>query len=99
MRDFMGNHVSQVDKYGHAVDADRISVTTMVWGSFRVKYADHIDRVCVEVVAGHPGWADMSMQLTLEQATLLRSLLDAGIADALAANVVEVDAAVGEVAS
>ncbi|MBF6236645.1 hypothetical protein IU474_06075 [Nocardia otitidiscaviarum] len=99
MRDFMGNHVSQVDEYGHAVDIDRISVTTMVWGSFRVKYADHIDRVCVDVVEGPPGRADMSMQLTLAQATLLRELLDAGIADALAANVIEVDAIAGEVAS
>ncbi len=89
MRDFMGAHVAQVDDHGHAVDVDGVNVSTSVWGSFRVRYADHIDKVCVAVEEGYPGRASTTMQLTLEQATLLRDLLDAGIADAIAATVVE----------
>ncbi|MFE3986558.1 hypothetical protein ACFXPR_18930 [Nocardia tengchongensis] len=89
MRDFMGYHVSQVDEFGSAVDVDRIHALTSVSGSFRVRYADHIDRVCVDVVEGHPGSGRMSMQLTLEQALLLHELLSAGIADALATTTVE----------
>ncbi|MEV6070054.1 hypothetical protein AB0L82_26210 [Nocardia sp. NPDC052001] len=91
MRDFMGKHVSQVDKYGHAVDVDGIRVLMSVLGSFRVYYAAHIDRVCV-TVEGRPGRGDMSLQLTLEQAALLRDLVAAGIADAMAATLVEVPA-------
>ncbi|MEU6579563.1 hypothetical protein [Nocardia sp. NPDC046763] len=93
MRDRMGNHVSQLDEFGDAVDADEICVHTSTWGSFRVVYAAHIDRVCVEVNDGYPGRGRMSMQLTLEQAALLHDLLGAGIADAMAATVIESRAA------
>ncbi|MGW5228669.1 hypothetical protein ACWEP5_27490 [Nocardia niigatensis] len=93
MRDRIGHHVSQLDKYGDAVDADGIRVHTSVWGSFQVTYAAHIDRVCVDVIEGYPGRGRMSMQLTLEQAALLHDLLDAGIADAMAATVIESRAA------
>ncbi|MFE3057114.1 hypothetical protein [Nocardia sp. NPDC059236] len=88
MRDFLGNHVSQVDEYGSAVDVDGIRVGTSVWGSFRVGYFENVDRICVDVLDGHPGRGRMSMQLTLEQAMLLRDLVDAGIADALAAQAI-----------
>ncbi|MFE3052697.1 hypothetical protein [Nocardia sp. NPDC059239] len=88
MRDYMGNHVSQVDKHGYAVGVDAIRMSTSVWGSFRVRYAESVDKVCVEVEDEHPGRGRMSMQLTLEQAMLLRDLVDAGIADALAAQAI-----------
>ncbi|MFE3028716.1 hypothetical protein [Nocardia tengchongensis] len=92
MRDFMGNHVSQVDVHGHQADVDKIHVSTTTLGSFRVRYAAHIDKVCVEVIEGYPGMARTAMQLTLEQAALLHDLLDGGIADAMAATVVELPA-------
>ncbi|WP_227982718.1 hypothetical protein [Nocardia spumae] len=88
MRDFMGAHVSQINKYGHQEDVDGVFVTTSVRGSFKVRYAESIDRL---VVAVEPGTcSDMSMQLTLDQAILMRDLLDAGIADMQAAQAVEV---------
>ncbi|MEV6100672.1 hypothetical protein [Nocardia sp. NPDC051981] len=89
MRDFMGYHVSQVDEHGSAVNVDKVRVGTSVWGSFQVGYFENVDRICVDVVDGHPGRGRMSMQLTLEQAMLLRDLVSAGIADALAATAVE----------
>ncbi|MEU1205490.1 hypothetical protein [Nocardia sp. NPDC005825] len=89
MRDFMGDHVSQVDKYGHAAGDDGVFMSTSVRGSFRVNYAAHIGKVCVSVEDVLRGGGRMSMQLTLEQAMLLRELVDAGIADALAATTVE----------
>ncbi|KIA61255.1 hypothetical protein FG87_31950 [Nocardia vulneris] len=61
-------------------------VTAAVRGSFQVKYAEHIDKVCV-AVRRFAEYGDMTMQLTLEQATTLRDLIDAGITDAIAAKV------------
>lgn len=99
MRDFMGNHVSQVDARGTAVDGDGIHVLTTTLGSFQVHYAAHIDRICVDVVGGGTYHGRTTMQLTLDQAMLLRTLLDAGIADAIAATTVETVTATKEVAS
>lgn len=84
MRDFLGTHVSQVNEHGSQVDVDEVFVMTSSRGSFRVKYAANVDRVCVEV-EGPPFGGSMRMQLTLAQAILLRELLDAGIADTIAA--------------
>lgn len=81
MRNDYGDHVSGQD--------DDVCTNIRVFGSFEVRYFGHIDRVCVEV-RGKQGWARMSMQLTLEQAQLLRDLVDAGIADAVAAKAVPV---------
>lgn len=89
MRDFMGNHVSHVNEYGHAVGGDGVNATASVWGSFRVHFAENIDRVCVAIEDECPGRGRMSMQLTLEQAVLLRGLLDAGIEDARAAKFID----------
>lgn len=91
MRDFLGAHVSQTDEFGHPADVDGVQVSVYVTGSFQVKYAKHIDRICLSV-ARWTGHGDMRMQLTLQQATLLRKLLDAGIADALTAPASELPA-------
>ncbi|MBF6132800.1 hypothetical protein IU501_07260 [Nocardia otitidiscaviarum] len=99
MRDFMGNHVSKVNRHGHAVGGDGVAATASVWGSFRVHFAENVDRVCVAIEDEYPGRGRMSMQLTLEQAVLLRELLDAGIEDARTAQGVEIAAGVDEVAS
>ncbi|NUS43736.1 MAG: hypothetical protein HOQ24_08630 [Mycobacteriaceae bacterium] len=56
----------------------------MSWGSFQVRYVDDLDKVCVKV-RRFAELGGMSMQLTLNQAELLRELLDAGIADMRAA--------------
>ncbi|QLY33293.1 hypothetical protein H0264_14575 [Nocardia huaxiensis] len=88
MRDSMGAHVSKVNSYGRQQDIDEIFVTTSVQGSFRVHYFESIDRVCVDI-QGSPFGGDVSMQLSLDQAMLLRELLDAGIADAIAATKIE----------
>ncbi|OBF63929.1 hypothetical protein A9X06_09270 [Mycobacterium sp. 852002-51759_SCH5129042] len=93
MRDFMGSHVSQVDEYGRQKDVDDVFVSARVLGSFVVRYADNVDKVVVEVEPQTGG--GVMMQLTLDQATLLRELLDAGIADMRAAKIVELPAAVG----
>lgn len=96
MRDFMGSHVSQVNQYGRQEDVDDVFVGVRVHGSFVVRYADNIDKVVVEV---EPRIGiGMGMQLTLDQAILLRGLLDAGIADMRAAKIVELPAAGGEAA-
>lgn len=87
MRDFMGSHVSQVDDYGYREDVDGVFVSTSVRGSFVVRYAENVGRVCVEVEPQDT--SGMMMQLTLDQAILLRDLLDAGIADMQAAGVVD----------
>lgn len=92
MRDFMGHHVSQVDKYGYAADVDDICVSTHVRGSFCTRYAENVGKVCVEV-RRFAGDGDMTMQLSVEQAILLRELLDGAIGDALEATTVEVPAA------
>lgn len=84
MRDVLGNHVPAVDQHGHPADTMDVWVTAAVRGSFQVSYADHIDKVCVGV-RRFAECGDMSMQLTLDQATTLRDLIDAGIADAIAA--------------
>lgn len=91
MRDSIGSHVSQTNEFGSQEDIDDIYVTTSVRGSFRIRYYDNVDRVCLDV-KGPPFGGDMSMQLTLDQAELLRDLLDAGIADARAAKVIELPA-------
>jgi hypothetical protein len=96
MRDFMGSHVSQVNEYGRQQDVDNVFVTARVHGSFVVRYAENVDRVCVEVEPQIG--VGMGMQLTLDQAILLRGLLDAGIADMRAAKIVELPAAGGEAA-
>ncbi|MEU6564357.1 hypothetical protein [Nocardia nova] len=88
MRDFMGSHVSQVDDYGQRQDVDDVFVSTCVRGSFVVKFADHIGKLVVRVEPQDS--SGIAMQLTLDQATLLRDLLDAGIADMQAAGVVDV---------
>lgn len=85
MRDHFGNHVSQLDEHGFPVDIDDVFVTSSVRGSFQVRYADNIDKVCLSVER-FGARADVTMQLTLEQAVLLRALLAAGIADAIAAS-------------
>ncbi|PPJ07833.1 hypothetical protein C5E51_16800 [Nocardia nova] len=93
MRDFMGSHVSQVDEYGRQKDVDDVFVSARVLGSFVVRYAENVDKVVVEVEPQIGG--GVMMQLTLDQATLLRELLDAGIADMRAAKIVELPAAAG----
>lgn len=88
MRDFLGAHVSQTDEFGNPADVDGVHVSIRVAGSFQVTYAENVDRICLSVAR----WTDhseMRMQLTLQQATLLRELLAAGIADALAAAATE----------
>ncbi|MEV5652930.1 hypothetical protein AB0L57_32165 [Nocardia sp. NPDC052254] len=88
MRDFMGAHVSHVNEYGHQQDVDGVFVSTIVRGSFKVRYSDNIDRLVVGVEP--ETCSGMDMQLTLDQAILMRDLLDAGIADMQAAQAVEV---------
>ncbi|MFI5535881.1 hypothetical protein ACIA5H_05765 [Nocardia sp. NPDC051900] len=86
LRDYVGHYVIAASESGVPVDTG-VSANIMVHGSFRVRYAANVDRVCVRVSpASSSAYAEMSMQLTLEQATGLRALLDAGIADALAAH-------------
>ncbi|WP_280373991.1 hypothetical protein [Nocardia wallacei] len=86
-----------MDRFDHQVDVDNVHVSTAVQGSFRIKYWDHIDRVCVHVGTSL-GNGDMTMQLTLDQAVLLRTLLDAGIADAVDASSVHALPAGGDAA-
>ncbi|MEV6769926.1 hypothetical protein AB0N05_14995 [Nocardia sp. NPDC051030] len=83
MRDFLGAHVSNVNEYGGQVDTDGVFATSSVRGSFKVRYASNIERLVVSVTSNC--FDEMGMQLTLEQATLLRELLSAGIADMVAA--------------
>ncbi|MGW0054374.1 hypothetical protein [Nocardia nova] len=97
MRDFMGSHVSKVDEYGHQEDVDGVCVTTSVRGSFVVRYYDNVDKVCVDITS-RQGSGDVGLQLTLDQAILLRGLLDAGIADMRAAKIVELPVAGGDAA-
>lgn len=66
---------------------DEVHVRTWIYGSFEVHYAEHIDKVIVQVRCDG-GWAVMSMQLTTDQATILRDLVDAGITEAEAAKAV-----------
>ena len=96
MRDFMGSHVSQVNEYGRQQDVDGVVVSATVHGSFVVRYAETVDKVIVEVEPQIG--TGMTMHLTLDQATLLRCLLDAGIADMRTAKIVELPAAGGEAA-
>ncbi|WP_280411802.1 hypothetical protein [Nocardia asiatica] len=85
LRDYVGHYVIAASESGVPVDTG-VSAEISVHGSFRVRYAAHVDRVCVRVYpASSSAYVGMSMQLTLEQATALRALLDAGIADAVAA--------------
>lgn len=91
MRDFMGSHVSQVDDHGSRQNIDGIYMTTSVHGSFRIRYYDNVDRICVDI-DGPPSGGRASMQLTMDQAELLRELLEAGIADMRAAKVIELPA-------
>ncbi|MGW0245509.1 hypothetical protein ACWDYH_02605 [Nocardia goodfellowii] len=90
MRDFMGAHVSQVDEHGWQADVDGIYASSSVRGSFRVEYADNIDKLVV-LVAARAG-DSMRMHLSLSQALLLRELLDAGIAEMPTATVLELPA-------
>ncbi|PSR62126.1 hypothetical protein C8258_25795 [Nocardia sp. MDA0666] len=89
MQDFMGAYVSKVDKFGHQEDVDEVVATASVRGSFRVKYYANVYKVCVDV-RGQLGSGDIGMQLTLDQAILLRELLAAGIADMQAAKTAQV---------
>lgn len=89
MQDFMGAHVSKVDEFRHQENVDDVVVTASVRGSFRVKYFDNVDKVCVDVY-GQPYSGDLGMQLTLGQAMLLRDLLNSGIADMQAAKAVQI---------
>ncbi|WP_280254945.1 hypothetical protein [Nocardia wallacei] len=89
MRDKLGNHVTAVDKHGYGAVSKEFSVSLSVHGSFAVQYYAHIDRVCVDVLTNGSTYAGMDMQLPVEQAIVLRDLLTAGIADALAATAVE----------
>lgn len=95
MRDKRGKHVTAVDKFGYGVVSDEFTVGLSIHGSFAVHYAAHIDRVCVKVMTDGITYAGMDMQLPVEKAIVLRDLLDAGIADALAATVVELPAGDG----
>ncbi|WP_227984546.1 hypothetical protein [Nocardia spumae] len=84
----MGDYVTELDERGDAADTG-IRTSIAVHGSFRVTYAEHIDRVCVEVAPNKSSaFAQLSMQLTLEQAAGLRDMLDAAMSDYLAAHVV-----------
>ncbi|WP_280266704.1 hypothetical protein [Nocardia wallacei] len=93
MRDFMGTHVSQVNEYGSQIDVDGVFASVCVRGSFAVRYAKNVDKVIVAV--GSDPCSEMRLQLSLDEANLLRELLDAGIADALAATVVELELPAG----
>ncbi|MEU6828671.1 hypothetical protein ABZ894_08445 [Nocardia beijingensis] len=85
LRDYLGSYVVAASESGAPVDTG-VFADISVHGSFRVQYAEHVDRVCVRVFpASSSAYAGMAMQLTLAQAIGLRALLDAGIADALAA--------------
>jgi hypothetical protein len=87
MRDSWGAHVSHIDEYGHQVDLDDVHTSMRVHGSFAVRYYANADRTVITV--GTNACSEMRMQLPLDQAIVLRELLDAGITDALAATVVE----------
>ncbi|MGX1774795.1 hypothetical protein ACWIGW_21960 [Nocardia brasiliensis] len=96
MRDRWGNHVPAVDQHGHPADTLDVWVNTAVRGSFQVSYAERIDKVCVGV-RRFAECGDMTMQLTLEQATTLRDLIDAGIADAIAAKAAAAEAKTSDI--
>ncbi|WP_104363638.1 hypothetical protein [Nocardia nova] len=84
----LNEYVTEVDEVGYPADTG-INTRISVHGSFRVQYAAHIDRVCVEVAPNRSSaFAQMSMQLTLEQAADLRDMLDAAMSDYVAAQVV-----------
>lgn len=76
-----GAWVTEIDKYGAAADTG-IAAGIHVHGSFRVRYAENVDKVVVELApATSSAFAGLSMQLSAAQAYQLRQLLDAALED------------------
>ncbi|WP_330182737.1 hypothetical protein OHB26_03195 [Nocardia sp. NBC_01503] len=77
MRNLFGHHVSG------AVD-DGVHIVSQVGGSFEVYYGQFLELVVLELRAHQHGAGMASMAMTVDQAVLLRDLIDAAITDAKA---------------